>query len=510
MRNFILGLFLINAALSNAQINCWNIGDGSDGVFHATVDTNLASGTYNYTSFTIDAGVTVSTTGTSALVIQCTNTVTINGAFEVNGANGTDGVKFTSAGIGAIGVAGGGNGGDGVSPSSPGSAGIDGGNTGGGVAGLDWTGGGGGGYANTGGSTGGATGGFGGITYGTSNLAGLEAGSGGGGGSGGNNCGSGGGGAGGGVIVINAQAIAIGAAGVLSSNGGDGGSTISCGGGGAGSGGALLISAPSITHDGIISAAGGAGGASQLAGDPFYGVGGVGSEGRIRIDGTVNGAGLTTPTAYSNAVIPQSSQTLSICGGDSVVVGASTYYTTGSYDEVFASANGCDSTVTTNLTVEAPIATSITSAAGTLSSDESGASYQWLDCDNGNASIPGATSQDFIPFGEIGNYAVEVTVNGCTITTACFAYGITSVFENSSLTVKLFPNPTTGMINISFGAEVVIESLVIIDVTGRIILKNQELNVSELTLDLSNESNGVYFLKLQANGSAQSIKILKK
>jgi hypothetical protein len=110
----------------------------------------------------------------------------------------------------------------------------------------------------------------------------------------------------------------------------------------------------------------------------------------------------------------------------------------------------------------------------------------------------------------IGNYAVEVTVNGCTITTACFAYGITSVFENSSLTVKLFPNPTTGMINISFGAEVVIESLVIIDVTGRIILKNQELNVSELTLDLSNESNGVYFLKLQANGSAQSIKILKK
>ena len=51
------------------QIGCWGLGDETDGAYHATANTTLAGGTYNFTSFTIDTGVTVNITGTNPLII---------------------------------------------------------------------------------------------------------------------------------------------------------------------------------------------------------------------------------------------------------------------------------------------------------------------------------------------------------------------------------------------------------------------------------------------------------
>jgi hypothetical protein len=47
--------------------------------------------------------------------------------------------------------------------------------------------------------------------------------------------------------------------------------------------------------------------------------------------------------------------------------------------------------------------------------------YQWVDCDNGNAPISGATNQFFTPTAT-GNYAVEITVEDlCGSTTSVFS-----------------------------------------------------------------------------------------
>lgn len=52
-------------------------------------------------------------------------------------------------------------------------------------------------------------------------------------------------------------------------------------------------------------------------------------------------------------VLPQigSTNTLSICNGDSIEVGGNSYNTTGIYNDLFTATNGCDSTLTTDLTV---------------------------------------------------------------------------------------------------------------------------------------------------------------
>src|SRR5688572_2056007 len=56
--------------IGNAQ--CLNCGNGSDGAYSATTNTNLQGSTYNYSSFYIAPGVTVTVTGNAPLVINST------------------------------------------------------------------------------------------------------------------------------------------------------------------------------------------------------------------------------------------------------------------------------------------------------------------------------------------------------------------------------------------------------------------------------------------------------
>ena len=73
---------------------------------------------------------------------------------------------------------------------------------------------------------------------------------------------------------------------------------------------------------------------------------------------------LTTDLTVMPAIA--GTQSMTICAGDSITVGTSTYSTSGSYSDVFTAMNGCDSTLTTNLTVMPAITTThiITVCAG--------------------------------------------------------------------------------------------------------------------------------------------------
>jgi len=72
----------------------------------------------------------------------------------------------------------------------------------------------------------------------------------------------------------------------------------------------------------------------------------------------------------------------------------------------------------------------------TIWANMAGASYQWVDCDNGNASINGETNQYFTPTAA-GNYAVVITMGGCSITSACVLIDIFGVEELSNGPKKL-------------------------------------------------------------------------
>ena len=74
--------------------------------------------------------------------------------------------------------------------------------------------------------------------------------------------------------------------------------------------------------------------------------------------------------------------------------------------------------------------------------------------------------------------------------------------KSSIIGIRTYPNPTNGITNISFelvnNSEVQIE---IINITGVIVIKKIFRNIEELEyqIDLSNQSNGLYFIRLKIN-----------
>jgi hypothetical protein len=452
-KQILTALILASAAFGAAQTSCFDFGDGSNGAYSATTNTTIAGGTYNFTTFNIDPGVTVVVTGTQPLIIRCTGAVTINGTLTARGGNGGNGVTFSTFGTGGVGVAGGGNGGNGVylGSAAPGVAGSGPGGVG--TGGGGWSGGGGAGYSAVGASSGNSAGGYGGPMYGNADISGFESGSGGGGGSGGNSCGSGGGGAGGGLIFINsAVSITIGAGGVINVNGGNGGSDGggNCGGGGGGSGGSIIMQSPSMTHNGSLQASGGAGGASTIPGSPYYGVGGAGAAGRIRLDynGSLNGSGTITPAVgahYSVSVLTTmatTTQNVSCAGGNNgsalaTVMNGNAPYTyawspsggnstlatglsAGTYTFTVTDALGCTATTTVTVT-EPPALTAVVSGIDILcnggntgqttvvaSGGVPSYTYSWSPSGGNTATQNNLTA---------GCYTVTVTdMNNCTTT----------------------------------------------------------------------------------------------
>ena len=234
---------------------CGNCGDGSDGVYSVlggTTSVTLAGGTYNYESFEIPNGVTLTVTGTSPLIIKSQTTINIEGDVIAAGGN-------ASNASGGTGVAGGSNGTNGSYASS--STQMQ--NGSGGTRSSGW---------NE-------------CTETTFSIYG------GGGGTGGravNN--GGGGGAGGGAIILVARSINI--SGMLDVSGGaaaynDAHSWVGGEWGGGGAGGSVWISTTGFVFTGTFDVSGGSGGAS-------------GQSGTIRIDAPSIQGSLTETCDYDD------------------------------------------------------------------------------------------------------------------------------------------------------------------------------------------------------------------
>lgn len=199
-------------------------------------------------------------------------------------------------------------------------------------------------------------------------------------------------------------------------------------------------------------------------------------------------------------------QNVNVCYGGSVTVGANTYTTSGTYTDTLANSLGCDSVITTNLTVGAMIDTS-TSVNGYVISanDTTATAYQWIDCNNGGAPINGATSYIYAPPVD-GNYAVIVTVGSCSDTSACVnILGLGMSSASATGVVSVYPNPNNGSFVISSMEE------------GQYVITNElGQNVAEVALNqqnnyrasLSNLASGVYTISGYAGDKFVSQRIV--
>ena len=150
-----------------------------------------------------------------------------------------------------------------------------------------------------------------------------------------------------------------------------------------------------------------------------------------------------------------------------------------------------------------------TNINGTVTSSATGATYQWLDCDNAYSVIVGETSQSFIATNT-GNFAVEVTQNSCTDTSLCVNATVAGVNDNEKNIVSVYPNPTKELINIEFGNSQGFVNYTLTSIEGRVIEQKQNVTDKVISIDLSNENMGIYLLTIDNNSSINTFKIVRK
>ncbi|MFT6282897.1 MAG: parallel beta-helix repeat protein [Salibacteraceae bacterium] len=201
-----------------------------------------------------------------------------------------------------------------------------------------------------------------------------------------------------------------------------------------------------------------------------------------------------------------------VCFGGSIVVNGNTYdANTLTGTEVFTNvgSGNCDSTVTVTLTIESAIDVTTATTNQTITANQTGATYRWLNCNNSYTVIAGETSVSFIATAN-GDYAVEITIGSCVDTSACENVSNVGINENNfGDNIKLYPNPTKSYVVIDFGAAKD-ATVLVTDLTGKEVLLVENINSSTITLNTSSLNKGLYFVTIQSNNDQKILNLVKR
>jgi len=180
---------------------------------------------------------------------------------------------------------------------------------------------------------------------------------------------------------------------------------------------------------------------------------------------------------------------------------------TATYTIIGGNINGCDSIVTLDLTINT-VDTSITLNDPVLSANVTGASYQWVNCPS-MSPINGATDQSYTPTTN-GSYAVIITQNACSDTSACYSIASLNIIENNfKNTLQVYPNPITKNFSVDLGESYGNITVTILDIKGKVIQIKTYKETQLLNLTLT-EPAGVYLLMIETEGHKAIIRLIKE
>lgn len=230
---------------------------------------------------------------------------------------------------------------------------------------------------------------------------------------------------------------------------------------------------------------------------------------------TVNSDTVLAPICFGTCIIcpacvnTSGTDVISACNNFTWIDGNTYNVSNNTATHTLTNAAGCDSIVTLNLTINkvSDLNTSLNST--TIMALNPNATYQWLNCNNNYSIINGETIQTFIATSN-GNYAVELTENGCIDTSACVSITNVNIDElDNNIKVMVYPNPTKETVRVILEQSTRDVELVITDLQGKIISKQMFDALSSTTLTVPNAA-GIYFLTIRTNNHQTTIKLKKE
>lgn len=134
-------------------------------------------------------------------------------------------------------------------------------------------------------------------------------------------------------------------------------------------------------------------------------------------------------------------------------------------------------------------------SGNTITANLNGATYQWLDCNNGNAPIAGETAQSYTATAS-GSYACEITLGTCTKISPCTSITYVSVNTVKEDKFSIYPNPTDGIFTITSSNKLTNGTVEVYSLLGTLIYKKTAVSGEGITVNLTDQYPGVYIVKV--------------
>ncbi len=131
------------------------------------------------------------------------------------------------------------------------------------------------------------------------------------------------------------------------------------------------------------------------------------------------------------------------------------------------------------------------------------------------ANITSSTLQNpTVVFSSPGTYKVTLTASNANGIGSTYVYYVTvtvstSLFHSKLSQISIYPNPTTSKFNIDFGNKISNINVDIVDLVGKKIYESSFENAKDAEIDISNQSNGIYFLNIYSETEKKTFKIVK-
>lgn len=180
----------------------------------------------------------------------------------------------------------------------------------------------------------------------------------------------------------------------------------------------------------------------------------------------------------------------------------------GVYSDTLTSFNGCDSIVILNLFIDS-INTTVNQNGNTLTSNQSGGTYQWIDCLT-NTFIPGANAQSFTPSVN-GIYSVLIFNNFCYDTSDCINITLTNTIDVANKpNLSIYPNPFSDYTILTNSLYYKNGHIRMVNALGEEVYAIYVFDNQKIIIDRKQLSNGMYFLLATFDGIQYTEKLIIK
>lgn len=252
-------------------------------------------------------------------------------------------------------------------------------------------------------------------------------------------------------------------------------------------------------------------GDSVLIGGTYQSTAGAYTESLTSVFGcdSVHTTNLFTDQSY------QIQNSTTICLGDSILLGGAYQTTAGFYTDNFQTVLGCDSTIITFLDISSNPAVTFSDPGDTICAQADAFGMNGTPV-GGTYTGNGVTGDMFDPAAaSIGgnNIVYEYTNSfGCTGTDSATFYvqDCASLGEPTLAGVSVYPNPATSYVTVALPDNVSEGTAVLYDSKGRRV-QSKELTETVSSIDISALSTGVYVIEVKnAEGQFAQFRLMKK